>query len=456
MNDALLPDANTAGVPASQYVGQYYATKRGIPTSNIVHVNVPLGCCSNDPGASDSWMISWSAFDSLVRQPIKAFLETNNLKNKIKYIVPVYGVPSHILSLSTPLPPNFINFDWPQNSYSIDSFLATMYSGNDFAWLANPYAVTDPTYFKSPIRTWVNPDGWPMYLVVRLDGPSSAIAMGLVDKAMQAESGLTKTSGTGYFDWQHSNNFGDASMKNAYNIALSKGLTAQLNDQSVTGHMIQSAPNTLWAWGWYSGSSYCACYSFVNGAVGAQLTSYTANTIRNFNLPGTWVPVWLRDGITATWGATGEPYSIGYASGDNLLNHFWNGYNFAEAAYQSSPVVNWMMIFVGDPLYSPNVFNTFLRARTTPRVQISAPNVSGHYYAGNITVSIPLPASPAVQSVRYTYNSGVVTSPLTTAPYAVTFSTDPSVDGPGIFSAIVTYTNGTTAIADPLPIVIAN
>jgi hypothetical protein len=39
-----------------------------------------------------------------------------------------------------------------------------------------------------------------------------------------------------------------------------------------------------------------------------------------------------------------------------LFGHFWRGYNFAESAYLANPYNNWMMTFIGDPLYSPHAF----------------------------------------------------------------------------------------------------
>jgi uncharacterized protein (TIGR03790 family) len=135
------------------------------------------------------------------------------------------------------------------------------------------------------------------------------------------------------------------------------GFISILNGQARTGAMIRNAPRTLWPWGWYSGPTTWEGYYFVQGAVGAQLTSYTANSIRGM-LPGTWVPLWLTAGITATWGATGEPTVAGYAMGDNLLSHFWMGDNFAESSYLASSVLTHMMVFLGDPLYAPRIFQT--------------------------------------------------------------------------------------------------
>jgi uncharacterized protein (TIGR03790 family) len=91
----------------------------------------------------------------------------------------------------------------------------------------------------------------------------------------------------------------------------------------------------------------------VPGAIGSQLTSYTANSIRTVTQ---WCPYFLQQGITATWGAVSEPYAQGYAWGDSLFNHIWHGYNFAESSYIANPYLNWKMVFIGDPLYHLAVF----------------------------------------------------------------------------------------------------
>jgi uncharacterized protein (TIGR03790 family) len=118
--------------------------------------------------------------------------------------------------------------------------------------------------------------------------------------------------------------------------------------------MIQNAPNATWVWGWYDlGASNALAYVFAPGAVGAQLTSNTANTVRSPST-GAYVAAWLANGITATWGAVNEPGLYGYALGDNLFSHLWNGYPFGEAAYISAPDLT-KMVFVGDPMYLPKV-----------------------------------------------------------------------------------------------------
>src|SRR5262245_59840402 len=109
VNDLVAPEAGTGTTGASVYVGEYYASRRGIPASNIVHLSIPLACCANDPREWDSWNISWEAFVGYIRTPVKNFLESRGLTNKIKYIVPTYGIPvrTHVVPYPAGLQEDF-------------------------------------------------------------------------------------------------------------------------------------------------------------------------------------------------------------------------------------------------------------------------------------------------------------------------------------------------------------
>jgi len=340
VNDATVPEPGTGKMKASQYVANYYAQARRIPKSNIFHINYRMGCCSSYATLSDSWTISWKDFDERIRQPLKKFLEEKQLKDKIRYIVPTYGVPSHLTQ--------------PVAGLSVDTFLAALYSPQaDRTLSQNPYYQHSPVSTPERFKDFDLP--FPMYLVTRLDGPTAQIAASLVDKAMEAERGIEKDSGIGYFDFRSvvgQYQSGDDSVKRAFEFCEQTGFRCTFNNQSQTGGMIRDAPDTLWAWGWYSGAVTRDVYRFKPGAVAAQLTSYSASSIR-YPKGGAYVELFLRRGVTATWGATGEPYLTGFANGDNLLNHLWNGYNFAESSYIANPRLGWMMVFVGDPLYRP-------------------------------------------------------------------------------------------------------
>lgn len=348
VNDTVPPAEGAGARGASVWVGEGYARKRGIPAANILHLRIP-----NTEGVLnwDSWHISWEKFDVHMRQPILKALNSRAAANPVHYIVPVWGVPSHVDNVP----------GWVGEGLSIDSFLASLRSGGTTVGLANPYRASVQER-RAHFRDWQNPAGWKMYLVTRLDGPTPQIALALVDKAMRAEANLKRSDGVAYFDYRHvaccdTYYKADQTVLKANELSRALGFRSVLNDQTETKSMIKDAPNTLWAWGWYSGPTTNDVYRFVDGAVGAQLTSYTADGIRSPR-PGAWVELWLRQGITATWGATAEPTLGGYAEGDNFFSHFWTGYNFAESAYLASPFLNHTMVFVGDPLYAPALFRS--------------------------------------------------------------------------------------------------
>jgi uncharacterized protein (TIGR03790 family) len=351
VNDAMPPEPGTGSQGASEYVGRYYAQARGIPLGNILHISSPI-----DPG-SPILRVSWDDFTSQIRDPLKALLEKQGLVRKVKYIVSTYGVPSYIFSHN-----GFENL-------SVDSALASIYAPTaDEIGSPNPVFQADP---KSMPIHW-NPEdlAWPMYAVTRLDGPSPVLAVSLVERALQAEGSITLSSGVGYFDFRRPTDaeggqaIADRSVADAATLCRDAGLSCELNDQSVTGRMISSAPNTLWAWG-RSGPSLRDAYSFAQGAVGAQLASALPGTVGSVG-PGSWAWHWIAQGITATWGATSDQKMSLYAAGNNLLNHLWNGYSFGEAAYISTPALNGTMVFLGDPLYTPVLVQNAAALATPP------------------------------------------------------------------------------------------
>ena len=39
-----------------------------------------------------------------------------------------------------------------------------------------------------------------------------------------------------------------------------------------------------------------------------------------------------------------------------VFDHLWAGYNFGDSFYIAQNAVRWVMVAVGDPLYSPRLF----------------------------------------------------------------------------------------------------
>ena len=342
------PETGTNGMNGGLYVAQHYMQARKIPAANLVHVatsNIELrnsgqGCKAGqdcDLTHGDSLHIAFNLYQSQVAAPIQAALAANP---KSMYVVNTYGVPTHIFG---PAP----TYQWT----SLDSTLAAIQTGSNVIAQINTFSGSIKHIDQAVTKTLI---------VTRLDGPTAVIAAGLVDKALAGEAGI---KGNHYYDWQGlDNSQNDSSMSHAYKICqgLMPVQNCVLNNQQQppagSGHMIQSAPNTAFAWGWYDLSAgNAAAYTFVPGAVAAQLNSNSANCVRNPACNGDYTSKFLAQGVTATWGAATEPYGS-YALGDILFYGLWtNGFTFGEAAYSAAPTLNWMMIFVGDPLYRPTL-----------------------------------------------------------------------------------------------------
>ena len=359
VNDLTPAEEGTGELGASEYVAEVYRAARGIPAGNVVHISQPLACCDNDPHHFDSTHISYANFVQYIRTPIQEYMAANGLTNSIRYIVPTYGVATHISD--------------KYDGASVDAFLAQMSRADPQNGLRqNPYYASNPTTLPGRFKDVTL--SYRMYLVSRLDGPSALYAAGLATKAIEAERlgvRALAASGTGYFDRRGISSVPEKlvedSIVNSKNYCDSAGFTCTLNNQAVSGQMITDGSNALWVWGWYTANTTNDVYTFAPGAVGTQHTSYTANNLRAVT-GGNWCSLFITRGITATWGATAEPFVGYYALADGVFYRLWKGYNFAEAGWSSSPYTGWMMVFVGDPLYRPVIVAARAKPRGTVRL----------------------------------------------------------------------------------------
>ena len=108
-------------------------------------------------------------------------------------------------------------------------------------------------------------------------------------------------------------------------------------------------------YGWYSGSIDGpfaeSSFRFLPGAVACHLHSFSASPLGD---PAQgWTGPLVRHGAAASIGNVYEPY-IGFTTNFGIFA--WSllaGHNLAESYYAAQPVLSWMTILVGDPLYRP-------------------------------------------------------------------------------------------------------
>jgi uncharacterized protein (TIGR03790 family) len=195
-------------------------------------------------------------------------------------------------------------------------------------------------------------------MVARLDGPSAAIAKGLVDKALEAER--TGLWGRAYIDARGLTNgnylIGDQWMKVSAQVCRRAGFETVLDTNETTFSvgfpMSEIAIYAGWYDGGVSGPFRSPTVDFMPGAFAYHLHSFNAATIRSTTEH--WVGPLLARGATCTFGSVHEPYLLGTLGlPDFFFRFLLAGFSFGEAAYASQLWLSWQNIVVGDPLYRP-------------------------------------------------------------------------------------------------------
>lgn len=229
-----------------------------------------------------------------------------------------------------------------------------------------------------------------LLMVSRLDAPTPALAMQLVDRAIATEqSGL---EGKAYLDARGLKGPIAPLSTQAYDQSLRDLATllrqvapypVTLDDTERTFSQPGDAPDVALYAGWYRYRAYEDAFTFLPGALGYHIASGEAVSIHNPQEKG-WCKNALERGITATLGPTSEPYLDAFPLPHEFFGLLLTGkYTLVEAYYLTTRYVSWRMVLFGDPLYNP------WRAKplaTLTDLTLQAP-------AGSTTPTLPLPPS---------------------------------------------------------------
>lgn len=344
--------------PDSLAIARHYAAVRGVPRENIV--SLPL---------SSAETIAWPEFLATLWQPLLDELVRTRWvdavpmatkdsvgrrtyashSHRISALVVCRGVPLRLDhdpalladSVAARIAPHFRT-----NAGAVDSELSLLAQPNYpiNGLVANPlYAKERP----SPIALGS------VIKVGRLDGPTAADAMDLVDRAVAAERrGLR---GRAYIDFSGRDPLGDRWLD-----AARSQLEAEPFDFDV-----DRAPGTFTEearfdapalyLGWYArdicGPMSPSGFRFAEGAIALHIHSYSAVSVRSSTAG--WVGPLVARGVAATFGNVHEPFLQQTHRPDLLLHALLRGATIAEAAYFALPSLSWQAVVIGDPLYRP-------------------------------------------------------------------------------------------------------
>ena len=325
----------------SRQIGEYYAQRRHIPSSNICRIT-----------ASANEEISRSDFDDQVARPIQNYLRGHNLTEKVLYIVTTAGVPLKVHG----------NLGLAAEAASVDSELALLYFDLHGRSHPLPAGIANPFFGKinAPFR---HPD-FPIYLVTRLAGFDFDDVRGIIDRALVA-----RNRGKFVIDLKGSDN----TQGNAWLLQTAGQLPRDrvVLDASRTVLSHESDVIAYASWGSNDPDRKERHLGF-HWLPGAIMTEYVSTNGRSFARPpetwnmGAWGDAkatfegspqsltadYIHDGVTGASGHVYEPYLQFTPRPNILLPAYFHGRNLAESYYLAIPVLSWMNIVIGDPLCS--------------------------------------------------------------------------------------------------------
>jgi len=211
-------------------------------------------------------------------------------------------------------------------------------------------------YFQS-YRAIAEVQNSTVLLVCRLDAPEVATVRRMITDAVETEkSGLW---GRAYIDGAHnftpSLGIGDRWLAQARDQLHKAGVPLIYDDTPEIFPNGYPMTDCALYYGWYTdkiaGPFTQPDFQFVPGAVAVHIHSFSASTLHDEN--SGWAGPLLSKGAAATIGNVYEPYLQLTAHLDVLNDRLLHGFTFAESAYMASPVLSWMSVMVGDPLYRP-------------------------------------------------------------------------------------------------------
>jgi uncharacterized protein (TIGR03790 family) len=351
----IVANANSA---ESMKLARHYAEKRAIPAENIVALPMTL-----------SETVGWREFTDTVYQPLQDELVKRGwidatgseirdevgrkkyavLGHRISYLVTCRGVPlrvEHDQGLYAEVKPLTGAAAFRTNHGAVDAELALV---GRSGYPINAY-VPNPLFQKERPTSL---DLGKVIKVSRLDGPGLEAAMGLVDRAVDAERrGLI---GRAYVDVGGPHAEGDLWMED-----VAKQLTALDYDMSV-----DRAPETMPVearfdapalyFGWYAwnvtGPFTREGFRFPPGAVALHIHSFSAETLNAADKY--WTGPLVARGVTATVGNVYEPYLTFTHHPHLMLRALVRGETWGDAVFYSLRALSWQCVAIGDPLYRP-------------------------------------------------------------------------------------------------------
>jgi uncharacterized protein (TIGR03790 family) len=339
-------------------IARHYATVRRVPRENII--SLPL---------SSAETIAWPEFVATLWQPLLDELvrsrwidavpmEPRDPVGRRTYAAHSHRISALVVCRGVPLR---LDHDPSLLPDPIAGRIAPPYRTNAGAVDAELSLLAQPNYpinglVANPLYATDRPSLLALSSVVkvgRLDGPTVADAMDLVDRAVAAESrGLR---GRAYIDFSGRDPLGDRWLESVRTQLESApfDVAVDRDPNPFPAEARFEAPALYF--GWYArditGPMASPSFRFPEGAITLHIHSYSAVTVRSASAG--WVGPLIARGAAAAFGNVHEPFLQQTHRPDLLIRALLRGTTLAEAAYYALPSLSWQAVLIGDPLYQP-------------------------------------------------------------------------------------------------------
>jgi len=343
---------------ASVRIGVHYAESRGIPKENIISLatsgdetitlNEYVDQLANpllEALIEDGWVDGVPAGDVDVYGRQRMALVRHN----IGYLVLIRGIPLRIKNQPDAIQGAEQNLpkQFKVTHGSVDNELSILLGppgASMTAFLKNPY-------FEAPSANSI--DAQRVIFVSRLDGPSEASVIRLIDETLEAEmNGLV---GRAYFDVGGPHAKGDEWLRSAGEMVEAEYYDTDFQSSRRVMDLRDRYDAPAIYMGWYRPNAYGpwreARWPVPPGAIGFHLHSFSATTVRSTQKA--WLGAFVHQGYAATVGNVYEPYLEFTHRPDLLMRYLLEGHRFGDAVMWSYPCLSWQGVAIGDPLYRP-------------------------------------------------------------------------------------------------------
>lgn len=322
---------------ASREIGDYFATRRGIPEWHIHHIDV-----------DSSESMDSATFVSL-KWRLQEWMRSRNLVDSINYIVTTKGCPLRVTTVVQ-------DGNVFGGQASFEDLLVLINGADSVRMLVPRSGFFVNRFYNSTQRFRRNPASLPMYLVTRLDAYTVDQVKSYI---LRAETPAVLGDGLWVLDVAPSREnpsykVGNDWLRSAAAILMAKGLNVYLDTTTV---YIHDQKNVLGygSWGSNDGSSGGGeaakpGNTWLNGSIAETSVSTSGRSFR----PGTsygqsLIADWIAEGACGVKGYTNEPYLTSIAHYDILFDRYTSGWNMAESFFAASQLSAWRQVVVGDP-----------------------------------------------------------------------------------------------------------